>query len=539
MVNFSISRSINDIINLAKLFYSLKQSNARDSGLSFATNQKLVFLITFVIIPFFAIPFYSLILVLFTINPFSPDNSLKVIVGSGINIVALLIVFQFIIFLIINLYLVRQFFNNPQYAELLRTSPIDFKKLLIGLKFSDFFMLEFWTSCGFISVYVVYRLIKTIPIDLIEIILLIIFALLLTLTSALFGLVIGSSSLDNSKRTIFSRNNLLIYGIMISAVLAFIGSWYFKTTVFHFFSPVNWSALGVYSLITGNNLEYRTLLLLLIILLFASLVLLPHQLRGELPTLNIPIRKKSSIIKKLVQNISCSVFRGNSQTLAILLFQEEWERKRLLKFLLSTIFIMILFLYFRNAIYLNLETDIYQLNSLLPISISLILGLIPLIHREISYSFFNNDGRFLFFKSTPSGYNKIVKIRLYFLFIWQFILIIVSSSIIYFLNAKIDALFLILFGISAGFNVLSLDFLLQCYFPKYYGPGSADLLDQLFIFFIIGISTNIIVLSVYGLGSLFLPEVLIGLFLIIIAFLMFNLNVNLGITKLEENETLK
>lgn len=533
----SLTSEIKDILKLSKLFFNLKQSYNKEIG-SPLSRKPLLYFIFSLIFPLISFPIYAIFIVGLIIpqNPESP--SLKIYFGSGFTLVSFFFVILLFVFSIARFSDIETFFRYPPFSEIINSSPIPLPKLLISLVLSSFLNFEYWFSLSMVSVYIVYHFIVNLPINIIDIFLLIIFSSTISFTGALIGVVLRFNLFDNLKKSFSSKIFLIISSVIILSLLALVYDILVKQVILQLYTPLGWLTMGVYSIISGNFPEYRLTIFISLLFLLISLLVLPKSYFAENSKKNSTITYSSGIFEKNIKKLICIPFFGSIKQLAEILFTEDWKNRKPFKFLLFSIIILITLIISQKVSLFTFTPEYSIFNPFISFTSSMLLIITPFIHREIGVCFFNPDGRFMFFKSTPRGIKSITILQLFFIFSYAVPLLLISGIAALLIYQSWSIFIWIPFSFCIGLLVIGLDFLVQCIRLRYYSPNLMFQLNELFIVLII---IGLIFPYITLLGTfvtLQFSELLTGIILTFGAIIISVLSISVGIKKLDKEEIL-
>ncbi|MFX0151106.1 MAG: hypothetical protein ACFFAJ_10025 [Candidatus Hodarchaeota archaeon] len=521
-----ILKEVHELFNLSKLFFSFRRMKVIAGGGHFAAGTPRTYLLFNIFFPFI-LSAYSFILVVFVVPPpatssieLNPEAfSLKVLFGTGINLVGFFVLLLFGIALITSLLTIRTNFLNSPQAELIHSSPYPLYKLLLGELLSSSISRDYFICVAIVSFYLVYRLWVNLPLYIVDIPMLIIFGLILSLTGGLFGVSMGINSLDDWKEMISSKSFLVIISTILISVITLSVDIFLQQSMFQAFSPLGWITLGVYSLFSRNNPEFQLTIFLAGLMLLLAAIIIPRRLPSEYLYFKDKIfYRKTGFFQKSMQKIICRFYSGDSKDLATIMLLEEWEKKRPLKFLAMTTLAIFLFLLFQPIFERGFPTEF---SVFIPFGTFLFCSLAPLssiIYQELSYSFFNIDGRFLFYRSTPSGVSKIAIMRLSFILLWETPLIIITSLVATLINPTIYFIMWFSLAVSAVLLVTCTELVLLCLRPHYHLSSFIQIEDRILTMILVVIIVLLltVVSSSVVLG---VPQVLIIMLLPLFAIL--------------------
>ncbi|MFX1533836.1 MAG: hypothetical protein ACFFDI_06340 [Promethearchaeota archaeon] len=505
-------------------------------------SRRILLLVIFIILPpFFTL--YAWIAVLFVVPPIPETPSIITFFGSGLGLASFCILFMFLFSTLFRFAQAGYFFHdsNKTTAILIYSSPISLPKLALGCILSEG-VIEWWYCAWLLEFYILYRLAKGLPLQLVNLILISSLVLITSLTAACFGFYLRYVVFNKSKKffkEIFPLSTILIFVCTILIVVLALLS---RIPDLYVFSPLGWISIGMYSLFSDNNLEFLlTIVPSALFLVFSLFLLYKMDLISEIIDFSSfqPLVLPSYF--KFFQNLSCKPFSGKKRQLAKLLFIEEWKSKRPYKFLIVTFISLILFLIFSSnySFVRYLPQFLYpdqakQVALIISSIFSISLPLIPLIHNELGYSLFNyEDKRFSFFRSTPTGIRSIAKIKLFFIFFWYIPFLFILGVLITFLSSSSV---LILITLATGILSICIDFGVHCYRPSYF-MSNLDV-GGIYLALLIIVVVNIFLAGSALLATtLFLnivPFIFYFIFTIIISFI----TIKKGIQKLEKMEML-
>lgn len=540
-----IIKEVRELYSLAELFFTFRWMKVIARGGYFAAGTPKTYLLFNLLFPFI-LSTYSFLIVVFVVPPpatssieLNPDAiSLKSFFGTGINIVGFFILLLFGVALITSLLTVRTNFLDSPQAELIHSSPYPLYRLLLGELLSSSISREYFICVALVSFYFVYRLWVKLPLYIVDIPVLIIFGLILSLTGGLFGVTLGILSLRDWKDIIFSKSFLVINLTVLLSVTALTVDIFLQRSLFHPFFPLGWISQGMYSLFSGNKPEFLLTIFITALILPLAIVMVPRRLPSDFLYLkDKKYYRKPRFIQKWLERFVCSLYKGDSKDLALIMLLEEWEKKRPVKFLAMTVLTIILYLLFQPIFHRSLPAEF---SIVIPIVVFLFCLLAPLssmIYQELSFSLFNIDGRFLFYQSTTSGISKIATMRLSFLFTWEIPLITLTALVATLVNPNSNFTMWLSLAFSAVLLLTSTHLLIHCLRPRYHLSSFLPIEDKLLL--IILVITIILLLT--GINSLIIlgvPEVLITILLPMIAMISSYIGVQQGLLRLERDESL-
>jgi hypothetical protein len=196
-----------------------------------------------------------------------------------------------------------------------------------------------------------------------------------------------------------------------------------------------------------------------------------------------------------------------------------------------------LFLLFQPIFYRSFPTELSVFIPFGTFLFCLIAPLSSIIYQEFSYSFFNIDGRFLFYRSTPSGVSKIALMRLSFILFWETPVIVITSLVATLVNPIIHFILWLSLAFSAVILVTSTELIILCLRPHYHLSTFVQIEDRLLTMTVV-ITIVILLTAISSLVVIEIPEILIAMVLILVAILPSFLGLKLGIMKLENDESL-
>jgi hypothetical protein len=538
-----VIKEVRELFDLIKLFFTFRRMNISAAGGHFASSNPKIYLLFNLLFPYCLIA-YAFISVVFVVPPpatssteLNPDAfSLKLLFGTGLNLVGFFILLLFIMVLITSLLTVRTNFLNSAQAELIQSSPHPLYKLLLGEILSS--LREYFICIALVSFYLVYRIWVNLPLSAVDILALIIFGIILSLTGGFFGVTIGILSLGEWNDVLFSKSFLVIINTALFSVITLGVDIFLQQSIFQPFSPIGWITLGVYSIFSGNYPEFRLTIFLAGLLLLLAAIMIPRRLPREFLYFKGKIlHKKPRFFQKLSQKLICRFYRANSKDLATIMLLEEWEKKRPLKFLAMTALAILLFLLFQPIFHRSFPAEFSVFVPFGTFLFCLIAPLSSIIYQELSYSLFNIDGRFLFYRSTPSGVSKIAIMRFSFMLLWETPLIVITSLVATLVNPNIHFIMWLSLAFSAVILVTSTELIILCLRPHYHLSTFIQIEDRLLIMTVV--ITIVLLLTVISSSVVIeIPEILIAMVLILLAILPSFLGLNHGIMKLENDESL-
>ncbi|MFX0183512.1 MAG: hypothetical protein ACFE95_10565, partial [Candidatus Hodarchaeota archaeon] len=147
-----------ELFNLGKLFFSFRRMNVIAGGGHFAAGTPRTYLLFNIFFPLI-LSAYSFILVVFVVPPPATSSielnpgafSLKVLFGTGINLVGFFILLLFGVALITSLFAIRTNFHNSPQAELIHSSPYPLYKLLLGELLSSSISRDYFICVAIVS----------------------------------------------------------------------------------------------------------------------------------------------------------------------------------------------------------------------------------------------------------------------------------------------------------------------------------------------------------------------------------------------------
>ncbi|MFX1533839.1 MAG: hypothetical protein ACFFDI_06355 [Promethearchaeota archaeon] len=462
---------IRQIFRITKIFFRMNTANSMEQ-LGF--SQKKQVLISFIVFPvsFTVLAWFGTLVVV------PPDPTKPVIpayFGSGLNLTVFCVFLMFLFSVVIRFFVAAEFFQNQNktIATLIYSSPISAPKLALGAILSGV-MLEWWYYAATLEFFFMYHLIAGLPISLFAIFLLLFLILAVSLSGACFGFYLRYILSDRSNALLTKRLFLVTVLFLVYMVLAPILAILSNVPVIHVFSPLSWLSMCIYAILSGKNSEFLLAILPIVFYLLFCFFLLNRIVLVEDNVLKGYTSPPPSSLFKFFQNLFGSFFPGKKRQLATLLFIEDWKTKRPIKFLLTSLLIIFcLILLTTNSLVGQFLAQFFaatqapQAVALVIYITSTTMPLVPLIHNEIGYSFFNlKDRRFSFFRSTPVGIRPIAQIRLLFLFLWQVPALLFVGIVG--ITLDYSPILAIPLALGAGMLVTTIDYGLQCYRPQFY-----------------------------------------------------------------------
>jgi hypothetical protein len=464
--------------------------------------------------------------------------SIKLLFGTGINLVGFFVLLLFGFALITSLSSIRTNFLYSPQAKLLHSSPHSLRQLLAGEILSSTIYREYGISMMLVSFYFVYRIWVNLPLSVIDIFVLILFGVILSLTGNFFGIIIGILTLGDWKDVFFSKSFLFVITTIFVSVITLTVDFLIQQSLFQPFSPLGWITLGIYSLFSGNNPEFHLTIFLAGSILFIGAIMVPRRLSSESLQLKDKIfDRKPGFFQKLLTGLVCGLYRGEYRNLAEIMLLEEWEKKRPLKYLAMAAVVVFFFLLFQTISSRNLLIEFVTLIPLGTFLFCLIAPISRTIYQDFSYSLFNIDGRFLFYRSTSSGVSKIAKMRLSLILLWETPLIVITSIVAALINPNVHFIIWFSLAFSAVLLITCTDLLILCLRPRYHLSSFFQIEEQVLLMILV-LTIVLLLTAISSSIVLGIPEALVAMILTIIAICTSIIGVQQGLKKLENEESL-